>query len=364
YHIDILRLDAIHGIFDASPLHIVQELKEAVHAQARVLNRTVLVIAESDLNDARVITDIDKGGWGLDAQWSDDFHHSLHTVLTGEGSGYYQDFSGLADLEIALTDGFVYQGQPSAFRQQPHGTPSRHLPGERFVVCSQNHDQIGNRAHGDRLSTLVPFPALKLAAGLVLCAPNIPLLFMGEEYGDTAPFLYFTSHTDPALGRAVSEGRRREFASAAWGLDVPDPQDPETFRRSTLDHRLREQGSHRALLRFYHDLIALRRNSPALRRYEKEYLEVSIVPEHQVLILRRWQPQEEEILLLASFAAEPVSLVDSLPAGRWQKVLDAEAACYGGSGQERLPAVLEAGSEDCITLAPFAFALYQAKQSV
>jgi len=359
YHIDILRLDAIHGIFDAGPLHIIQELNEAVHAQAQALGRTVLVIAESDLNDNRVITDVSEGGWGLDAQWSDDFHHSLHAPLTGERGGYYQDFGRLSDLATAITDGFVYQGQHSVFRRQLHGSPSRHLPGERFVICSQNHDQIGNRAYGNRLSTLIPFSALKLAAGLVLCAPNIPLLFMGEEYGETAPFLYFTSHTDPDLGRAVSEGRRREFASAAWDQDVPDPQDPQTFRQSMLNHHLREQDSHHALLCFYRDLIALRKCSSVLCNGDKAHLAVHILPEHPVLLIRRWQPQDEEFLLLASFAAEPTLQAYPFPLGHWQKVLDSEAARYGGSGPESLPSVVNATQTNSVELAPFAFALYK-----
>ena len=359
YHIDALRLDAVHSIFDANPTHILQELGEAVHTQAAVLDRTVLLIAESNLNDNRVITDIQEGGWGLDAQWSDDFHHSLHTLLTGEQNGYYQDFGRLADLATAITDGFVYQGQESLFRKRPHGTVSRHLPGERFVVCSQNHDQVGNRAHGERLSTLVPFAALKLAAGLLLCAPNIPLLFMGEEYGETAPFLYFTSHTDPALAQAVRAGRRREFAQFAWGQEVPDPQDPQTVHRSVLKHRLREQDPHRALLRFYCDVIALRKRSPALRNCSKEHLEVKTLPEQKVLLIQRWQPQDEEILLFASCASESVTLVPPLPPGRWQKVLDAEAEHYGGLGQDGLPAVLRADQKSSVKLAPFTFALYR-----
>ncbi len=364
YHVDALRLDAIHGIFDASPTHILQELGEAVHAQARTLGRTVLVIAESDLNDSRVITDVSAGGWGLDAQWGDDFHHSLHTLLTGEQSGYYQDFGHLSDLATAITQGFVYQGQRSLFRKRPHGTPSRYLPGERFVVYSQNHDQVGNRAHGDRLSTLVPFSALKLAAGLVLCAPNIPLLFMGEEYGETAPFLYFTSHADPGLVQAVREGRRREFAGFAWGQEVPDPQDPRTFRRSVLDHRLREQESHRALLHFYHDVIALRKQSPALRNCNKEYVEVTVLPDPQVLVVRRWQPQEDEVLLFASFASAAVSLVPPLPPGQWHQVLDSGAERYGGSVQGGLSAVLRRDEQRRIVLAPFTFALYRKVRAV
>jgi len=359
YHVDALRLDAIHGISDTSPTHILQELTETVHAQAKALGRTVLVIAESDLNDSRVIAETSAGGWGLDAQWSDDFHHSLHALLTGEQHGYYQDFSRLSDLATAITEGFVYQGQSSLFRQRPHGTTCRHLPGERFVICSQNHDQVGNRAYGDRLSTLVPFAALKLAAGLVLCAPNIPLLFMGEEYGETAPFLYFTSHADPGLVQAVREGRRREFAAFAWGHEVPDPQDPETFRRSVLNHHLREQDPHRALLHFYQDVIALRKRSPALRNCSKAHVEVTVLPDHQVLVIRRWQPQEDEVLLFASFASRAIPLIPPLSPGHWQQILYSEAERYGGLGQGGLPPVLRPDEQCEIVLAPFTFALYR-----
>jgi maltooligosyltrehalose trehalohydrolase len=211
---------------------------------------------------------------------------------------------------------------------------------------------------------LIPFPALKLAAGLVLCAPNIPLLFMGEEYGETAPFLYFTSHTDPVLARAVREGRRREFARFSWAQEVPDPQDPQTFEHSRLNHDLCQQDPHRALLRFYRDLIALRKHSPALRTCSKEHLEVTLLPAEKVLIIRRWQPQEEEILLFASFASESVSLVLPLPPGRWQHVLDSEAEQYGGSEKKDLPAVLQGGEQHGIVLAPFIFAVYRAKAVV
>jgi maltooligosyltrehalose trehalohydrolase len=363
YHIDGLRLDAIHGIFDDSPTHILQDLAEAVHAQAKALGRTVLVIGESDLNDNRVITDRKDGGWELDAQWSDDFHHALHVLLTGERSGYYQDFDHLSELKTAITDGFVYQGQFSQHRQRSHGTPSRHLPGERFLVCSQNHDQVGNRAHGERLSTLVSFAALKLAAGLVLCTPNIPLLFMGEEYGETAPFLYFTSHTDPILAQLVREGRRREFVQFG-GKEISDPQDPQTFVRSRLNHALRGEASYKALLRFYHDLIAVRKHSPALGNCNKEYLEVTTIPERQVLLMLRWQPQKETFLLIASFAAESVAFVPPLSPGRWQKVIDAAAEKYGGTGGDELPTVLQGDASHPINLSPFNFALYRCATEV
>jgi maltooligosyltrehalose trehalohydrolase len=359
YHIDALRLDAIQGIFDESPKHILQELTEAVHAQANALGRTIVVIAESDLNDAQVITERAKGGWGLDAQWSDDFHHALHALLTGERASYYQDFGRLTDLATAITDGFVYQGQASAFRHRPHGSPSRHLPGERFVVYSQNHDQVGNRAQGERLSMLLPFPALKLAAGLVLCAPNIPLLFMGEEYGETAPFLYFTSHTDPALAQAVREGRRREFAAFTEGQAVPDPQELETFHRSRLHHELRMRNRHRALLRWYHDLIALRKHSVTLRACDREYLRATPLAARQVLTIHRWLPNEEEFLLLLSFAARPVSFCCPPLSHDWRKVLDSEDLYYGGDGKGGAPLTLSCAEHTGITLDPFMFVVYR-----
>ena len=357
YHIDILRLDAIHGIVDASPVHIVQELTEAVQAEAQRLRRQVLVIAESDLNDARVITERKDGGWGVDAQWSDDFHHALHVVLTKEENGYYRDFGHTEALTSALTAGYVYQGQYSHVRGHRHGTPSGHLPGERFVICSQNHDQIGNRASGERLSTLVPVAALKLAAGLVLCAPNIPLLFMGEEYGEPAPFLYFTSHTDPALAQAVSEGRRREFAEAAWHDAVPDPQDPDTFQRSKLNHSLRDQEPHRSLLQLYRDLIALRKKTQALYACRRDQLALHCVTEPQLLCLRRGIGTPEEILIFALCASEPLTtMLPSIP-GQWEKLVDAESTRYGGTGQE-LPQCLVPSENVTVTFAAFHFVLY------
>lgn len=359
YHVDGLRLDAIHGVLDARPKHILQELAEAVHVQANALGRTVHVISESDLNDSRVVTARDKGGWGHDAQWSDDFHHALHVLLTKERGGYYCDFGSVTDLRTAITDSFVYQGQDSLYRRRPHGTPSRYVPGDRFVICSQNHDQVGNRAYGDRLSTLVPFPALKLAAGLVLCAPNIPLLFMGEEYGEPAPFLYFTSHTDPALALAVRDGRRHEFARFAWAGEIPDPQDPETFTRSRLDLSLREQGQHCALLRFYRALIAVRKRSPALHSCDKDTLEVTVIPNAETLLIRRWQPGADEVLILASFASEEQSVQVPLPQGHWLKTLDASANIYGGAeGVLGLPTVLDGAGLRHTTFTPYAFALY------
>ncbi|HYL79755.1 MAG TPA: malto-oligosyltrehalose trehalohydrolase, partial [Candidatus Acidoferrum sp.] len=259
YHIDGLRLDAVHGIFDASCAHILCELNQAVQRLARRLGRRVAVVAESDLNDRRIVDPVRQGGYGLAGQWNDDFHHGLHALLTGERHGYYVDFGSIPRLAKAYTHGFVYDGQRSAFRGRRHGTPSRDIPGERFVVCGQNHDQVGNRARGDRLSRLVGFEALKLAAAAVLLSPYVPLLFMGEEYGERAPFLFFTDFGDPALRTAVGRGRQEEFAAFGWTGDVPDPQDEGSFIRSKLDWELRTQEPHCRLWEYYRALLHLRR---------------------------------------------------------------------------------------------------------
>jgi maltooligosyltrehalose trehalohydrolase len=210
------------------------DIREAVHQQAKKLDRQIVVIAESDLNDARVINPPNRGGYGLDAQWNDDFHHCLHTLLTEEHDGYYQDFGDINQLVKALREGFVYTGQYSSFRKRRHGSPSKHFPYNKFIVFSQNHDQVGNRMRGDRLSTLVPFEALKLAAGIVLLSPNVPLLFMGEEYGEQAPFQYFVSHSVQELVEAVRIGRKEEFAGFGWQDELPDPQDEATFSHSKI----------------------------------------------------------------------------------------------------------------------------------
>jgi maltooligosyltrehalose trehalohydrolase len=259
FHIDGLRLDAVHGIFDFGAHHYLAELKERVAGLESRSGRRLLVIAESDLNDARLLDCRQKDGYALDAQWSDDFHHSLHTLLTGEKNGYYADFGSLEDLQIVLRDGWRFSGGYSAYRKRHHGNSPRELSPEHFVVCSQNHDQIGNRAQGDRLTQLVDFESLKLAAGVTLLSPFVPLLFMGEEYGETRPFQYFTSHGDAALIEAVRKGRRDEFVAFGWQRDLPDPQDAATFRNCVLDHSKRDVEPHRTLWVFYQILIAVRK---------------------------------------------------------------------------------------------------------
>jgi len=264
YHVDGLRLDAVHAIVDTSARHILEDLAEAVHEVADATGRARFAIAESDLNDPRLVRPTDVGGHGLDAAWSDDFHHGLHVALTGERSGYYGDFEGLADVAAALTGGWVYRGQPSRHRGRRHGRPYAPLAGSRLVGYLQNHDQVGNRAAGERISALTSLERVKVGAALVLTSPFVPLLFQGEEWAASTPFQYFTDH-DPELGRAVSEGRRSEFAAFGWRPEeVPDPQDPDTFARSVLDWTERDRAPHAGMLEWYRRLIDLRRRTPAL----------------------------------------------------------------------------------------------------
>jgi glycogen operon protein len=266
YHADGLRLDAVHMIHDRSAVPFVEELTAEVHELARRSGRRLVVAAESDLNDPRVVRPVSEGGWGCDAQWSDDFHHALHALLTGESTGYYADFGGMAPLAKALQHAFVYDGVYSPARHRRHGRPRPEgLSGERFLGYAQTHDQIGNRAKGERLVHLVSPGRARIAAALVFASPFVPLLFQGEEWGATTPFLYFADHQEPALAAAITEGRRREFAAFGWNPDeVPDPQAPDTFARSKLRWEEREQEPHRELLEWHKSLIALRRQHPDL----------------------------------------------------------------------------------------------------
>src|SRR6267143_428817 len=259
FHIDVLRLDAIHGIFDASAFPFLAELSKEVDALAGRTGRIISLVAESDLNDTRVLRSRCEGGLGMRSQWSDDFHHSVHTLLTGENSGYYEDFGDVQHLAATLKQGWYYAGQYSRHRRRRHGNRPPPFKGTNYVVCSQNHDQVGNRAFGERLTFLVNFESLKLAAGANLLSPFVPLLFMGEEYGETAPFLYFTSHSDPDLAEAVRRGRAAEFESFSWQGEIADPQADSTFANSRLKHVLAQEEPHRTLQRFYQMLLRFRK---------------------------------------------------------------------------------------------------------
>ncbi len=361
YHIDGLRLDAIHGIFDFSAYHILQELNEAVHAEARRLGRQVCVIAESDLNDVRVIAPTSLGGYGLDGQWNDDFHHALHAVVTGERNGYYADFGRIEQVAASMRDGYVIAGTRSVYRRRRHGNSSRGRPPSQFVVFAQNHDQVGNRAVGDRLGTLVP-EALKVVAATVLLSPSIPLLFMGEEYGETAPFQYFIEHGDPDLVEAVRSGRAEEFAHFGWKAeDIPDPQDPLTFERSRVHPGPQPDPTDQAMLHWTKALIELRKTVPALGAVGPDQFAyaVWVFQDEGVLVLHRRADVGPAALLVLSFNETPTSLTLREPAGSWNLRLVATAHEVGLAGQPMLPQLLEVTARGVsLSLSPYAAVVY------
>jgi len=356
FHIDALRLDAIHGIVDRNAQPFLQLLASAVQQFARQAGRQIFLIAESDLNDVRFVLPQDVHGYGLDAQWNDDFHHAVHTLLTAECTGYYQDFGSMDDLAKAFLEGYIYSGQFSEFRQRRHGNSSREIPADKFVVFSQNHDQVGNRMLGERLSTLVPFEATKVAAGLVLLSPFVPLLFMGEEYGETAPFLYFTSHSDPDLIQAVRRGRKEEFAAFGWQQEPPDPQDESTFVRSKLNHDLAQREPHRNLREFYRELIRLRRSIPALRNLNKEQMEVKAFEKEKVFCLTRWSGTSRVFMVFnLSDADVPPSV--PIPGGNWKNILDSSDQRWGGNGAT-LPETLNSKDGVKLRIRPKSFCVF------
>jgi maltooligosyltrehalose trehalohydrolase len=356
FHIDALRLDALHAILDISAYPFLEELTTSFHQRAVELKRQAYVIGESTANDARLIKSPELGGYGLDAQWNDDFHHSLHVLLTGERNGYYQDFGHLQHLAKAFREGFVYSGEYSSYRQRRHGVSSEDIPAHHFVVFAQNHDQVGNRASSERLSQLVSFETLKLAAGIVILSPFIPLLFMGEEYGETAPFPYFTSHSEPQLIEAVRKGRLDEFTAFQWQGELPDPQDEATFLNAKLNRNLRNEGHHRVLLEFYNELIRLRKELTILSHLSKETMEVLDYEEARLLFVRRWS-DNSEVVTVFSFDVEKVTATLPFPAGQWHKQLDTADKRWQGRGSV-IPERLSSGGEVTLTLNPKTFALF------
>jgi maltooligosyltrehalose trehalohydrolase len=305
YRVDGLRLDAVHAIFDSSAIHFLEQLAAQVHDLEAEVGRNLIVIAESDLNLPRIVTPREAGGYGLDAQWNDDFHHALHTILTGEQAGYLADFGTIADLAKALTRGFVYDGVYSRSRRRRHGAPVAGLSGHRFVAFLQNHDQVGNRAMGERLGHLVTIDQLKIAAALLMSSPFVPMLFQGEEWNATSPFQYFTDHQDAHLAESVRNGRRREVARfVADASKIPDPQAPQTFERSKLDWGECERGAHREILEWYRQLIRLRRCSRDLRNGRMDLDAVSFDDVARWMRVRRG-----ESVVICNFAPTPQNVL-------------------------------------------------------
>lgn len=309
FHIDALRLDAVHAIKDLSPVHILREMREYTDALIRSTWRMHYLIAEVDLNDTKFVDATVHNGYGMDAQWTDEFHHALRVTTGQERRGYYSDFNGMAHLAKAYRDAYVYDGQYSEHRAKHFGVPAHHLPGSKFIVFSQNHDQVGNRMLGERSSELVSFNMLKVMAGATLLSPYIPLLFMGEEYGETNPFLYFVDHSDPKLIERVRNGRKEEFAAFQTEQSAPDPQSAETFQRSKLQWDKRHTGMNNILFSFYKEIIALRKTNNVLRRPDRKRMDIIENIDGHVLVVHRWY-KHIHLWMIINFSdmAQPVAL--------------------------------------------------------
>jgi maltooligosyltrehalose trehalohydrolase len=375
YHVDGLRLDAVHALEDRRALHVLEELAIEVDALAAALGRPLVLVAESDLNDPRLITSREDGGYGLTAQWNDDFHHAVHSLITGERQGYYGDFGAVAAVEKTLTRAYFHDGTWSSFRGRTHGRPVDLLrvPAYRFVCFAQDHDQIGNRAAGDRIAaTLAGDPhrerLLRAAAGLALTAPFTPMLFMGEEWGADTPWQFFTDHTDPELARAVSTGRRSEFAEHGWGAaEVPDPQDEETFLRSKLDWGQPGREPYRSRLDWYRTLLALRRTRPELTDPRLNHVRVDYDEDARWLLVTRGP------LRIAANLGRTPARIPLTPAAT--RSADAPASQSAGSARDtspgtppagRFPSLLAASDpgitlkSDALSLPPASFAVVDA----
>jgi maltooligosyltrehalose trehalohydrolase len=353
FHFDALRLDAVHSIYDASANPFLAELSNEVRALAQRSGREIVLIAESDLNDARMAlpTGPEAEGLGMHGQWSDDFHHSLHSLITKETAGYYQDFGTIHHLAKTISNGWYYDGIYAPHRERRHGNSPLKLEPEQFVVCIQNHDQVGNRALGDRISNLTDLEGLKLAAGVTLLSPFTPMLFMGEEYGETAPFQYFISHGDPGLIEAVRKGRQAEFSHFGWKGTIPDPQAEATFERSKLDHSLVKKEPNRTQWLFYKALLEYRRSR---RPGNVRPTAVDELP-NAVFMLRT--TDIARVAALFHFGESAASLSFSLPAGTWTKQLDSADPQW--KGPSALPEKIEGGNAVQLTLQPRSFVVYE-----
>ena len=331
YHIDGLRLDAVHAIFDFSARHIMEELAENIDKLEKETGRKYYLIAESHLNDVRYISPVEKGGYALDAQWSDDFHHAVHTLTTGEKKGYYMDFGKPEQLAKAIKNAFVFDGKYSEFRKKTYGNATENNPGEQFVIFNQNHDQVGNRLHGDRLISMTDFETAKVIAGAMFTAPNVPMLFMGEEYGERNPFYYFVSHFDPKLNKLVREGRRNEFKDFyADASESKNPDAAETFEASRLSWNIENDAEKKAMHGFYRELISLRKNHPVLKVPDKDKLEIQ--NNGKLYVMERWQ-NEHRVIVIMNFDDRQHPVVLNLK-NTFSKIMDSAEEKWKGSGNE------------------------------
>lgn len=329
FHIDALRMDAVHAIKDFSPVHILQEIKQHVNELKKETGRDHHLIIEFDLNDTKYINSIEDHGYGMDAQWIDEFHHALRVASGEPTTGYYADFNGINHLAKSYSDAYVYDGIYSPHRHKTFGIKAEKNTGQQFVVFSQNHDHVGNRMLGERTSQLVSFEMQKLLAGAVLVSPYLPMLFMGEEYAEPNPFLYFVSHGDADLVEAVRKGRKAEFAYFHNKGEAPDPQAEDTFKRSTLQWDLIHKEPHSTLFNYYKELIALRKELPALNKLNRRQLKVQAIEKSNALLLQRWE-KDQQLICLMNFSKTEQSVALPSIGFKLKKIFDSADPKWNG----------------------------------
>jgi maltooligosyltrehalose trehalohydrolase len=356
FHFDALRLDAVHAIKDFGARHFLEEVKILVDQLMKETGKTHYLIVESDLNDPKFIDSLQEKGYGMDAQWIDEFHHALRITAGGDKNGYYADFNGIQHLEKTFRDAYVYDGLYSPHRLKKFGRKAENNPGQQFIVFSQNHDQVGNRMLGERSSQLFSFEMQKLMAATVFCSPFIPMLFMGEEYGELNPFLYFVSHSDPALIKAVQKGRHDEFASFHAEGEAPDPQSEETFENSKLNWNLMETPKHQKMLNFYKALISLRKTNEILNKTNRQNLHVQSIVEKNCLIIERWE-DDSKICCYFNFSNEQQTLNSIIEDLSYTKIFD--TADPEWLGPESSPITLKEGMP--VILQPQSLLIYSNK---
>jgi maltooligosyltrehalose trehalohydrolase len=354
FHVDGLRLDAADAIFDQSARTFLEELAFRTAALAKETGRNLIITAESDRNDPRIMRPPDMGGYGIDAQWCDDFHHILHVLLTGERRGYYADFEGLDQMVRSMKQGYVYQGEYSGFRGRRHGAPPTGCRPEQFIVFSQNHDQVGNRLGGRRLSGLVSFEGAKLAAACVLISPFVPMLFMGEEYGETSPFLFFVDHSSKGLLDGVRRGRKKTMEAFGWTETPEDPTDMGTFEKSRIVWERRVSGRHAVMLSYYREVLKLRSELPALAR-SGGLTRVGRLTDAPIIYLQRAQ-DGNEVFAVVNFAQACVRTRLPLDRGVWRRRLDSSDVRWEGPGSS-LPETVEGSTT--ISLNPQSAAVFE-----
>ncbi len=353
FHIDGLRMDAVHAIWDFSAQHFIEELNRKVRDLEKKVGRKKVLIAEFDLNNPRYINPVSKGGYGMDGQWIDEFHHSLHSLVTGEVDGYYEDFGETDHLSKSLKESYVYTGEYSIHRKKLFGRSPEGTTYDQFIVFAQNHDQIGNRMLGDRLSTQLSHEGLKLSAGAFLLSPHVPMLFMGEEYGEKNPFQYFISHTDKKLVEMVRKGRKEEFSYFKWQGEVPDPQSEETFEQCVLSWEMDDKGHSKKLFAFYQYLIEFRKKRTAMKGKTRDTLNVLPSPDRIIAFERKFQ--DDYLLVVLNFNKQSVSFPLS-ENGKLKRIVDSSSTEWSGPG-EITPSKIE--TNEIITINPESLLIFE-----